>query len=137
MFEKSERYFLIFCLLSIVLMTFGCNKDKPKESVEKGTGKKDKKEMIKKTLKITNTGSVDINTLRINYNYDANSCIIKDLKSGEMVTREIIVTYPTTMEYVIEYANGETVKNNQGEGFMAKNKELQIVIEDNGKMYFR
>jgi len=134
MFRKNRSCCLTVCLVSFIFITSGCDKDKPNESIEKDDVEK---KMIKKPLRITNTGAVDINTLKINYNYDANSCIIRDLKSGQTLRREIIVTEVTTMEYIIEYANGEIVNNNQGEGVMAENKELQIVIEDNGKMYFR
>lgn len=129
----QKQNVLIFCFLSIALAFVGCKKNKPRESVEDVPVTK----MVKKPLKITNTGAIDIKILRVNYNYDANSCTIKDLKSGQMVRREITVSYPTTLEFVIEYANGEIVKHPRQEGFMAQDKELQIVVEDNGKMYFR
>ena len=133
-FLQNVRWIvLVLSCLCTVIALCGCKKDRPKEPVEDVAVTK----IIETTLKITNTGATDIKTLRINYNYDANSCTIKDLKSGQMVRQEIIVSYPTTLEFVIEYANGEVVKHAREEGFMAADRELQIVIEDNGKMYFR
>ena len=119
---------LIACSLLFTFSVCGCKKDTPEETTQRGP--------IRNTLKITNTGAIDIRILRVNYNYDANSCTIEDLKSGQMVRREIILSYPTTLQFTIEYADGKSVKHPSEEWFMPPG-ELQIVVEDNGKMFFR
>jgi len=134
MFRKKKRLYLVFCILGPILLIFGCEKDKSKESKENDDIEN---EMIKKPLRITNTGTIDIDSLTINYNYDANSCVIRDLKTGQMVRKQIFVSKETTLEFIIKYKNEQIITNDTGEWIMSVNKELQIVIEDNGKMYFR
>ena len=105
--NQCSGIFILCCLCIGMVSSPGCKKVKPKKSIEDVPVTK----MIKLPLKITNTGAIDIKFLRVNYNYDANSCTIEDLKSGQIVRKEIIVSYPTMLEFVIEYANGEIVKH--------------------------
>jgi len=133
-FGKNRRCLLSFCIITIIFAIFGCSKEEPKESLEQDDIEN---EMIKKPLRITNTGTIDIDSLTINYNYDANSCVIRDLKTGQMVRKQIFVSKETTLEFIIKYKNEQIITNDTGEWIMSENKELQIVIEDNGQIYFR
>ena len=130
--NQCSGIFILYCLCIGLVYSYGCKKVNPEKTIEDVPVNK----MVKISLKITNTGVIDIKRLNINYNYDANSCNIGDLKIGQVVHKEIVVSYPTTLEYIIEYANGEIIKYPPKEGFMAPG-EFQIVIEENGKMYFR
>jgi len=135
MYRNDRNCCLMVCLIGLILITYGCDKDRAKESAKEDEVRSN---MNKLPLRITNSGSKDIDTLKINYNYDANSCIIKGLKSGQVVFKELKYTgEKTTMDFVIEYETGEVIKNNLGEMFLEGNQEFQIAIEDNGKMYFR
>ena len=87
------------------------------------------------TFRITNGSSQTVKKLTIYY--DGSSVEIEDLKYGVPVYQEITAKYPPTIRFVILYTDGETIERKRESWHVAANQEIQMVIEDEGKVFFR
>jgi len=129
--SKLLKNFIV-CNLLVIAVIAGCKKHNEEKAKYDIPVKK-----IKLTLMIANSGSVEIKTLKISY--DSNSCSINNLKSGQTVYKDIDVNSPfINLGFTIEYVNGKTIAHKPQEwGIGREDGELQIAIENDGKMYFR
>ena len=87
-------------------------------------------------LRIANGSSCDIQQLIINC--AGNSSKVENLKKDSIINKEVIGKAYTTIELEITYSNGKEFKKYLEDiPFRTINRELQVVIEDNGKLITR
>jgi len=133
MFGKLEYLRAVCCICFVVtVLGYGCRKSTPDEKpAPDANGVK----MYQETFKITNTGCVDIAELRIIC--DGNVTIINNIKKMQPVYTTITRREIASISYEIRYADGKVVKRPAIDSVRCSDGETQIVIEDDGKMYFR
>ena len=86
-------------------------------------------------FRITNGSSQEVKRLIIYYNGD--SCELKDLKYGVPVRQQITASSPVNIRFVIWYADGQKIERELGSWHMAPDDDVQMVIEDSGKIVTR
>ncbi len=91
--------------------------------------------MQQESLKITNTGSVNIAELKIIC--DGRPTFIKNLQPGQPVYATLSTDEVSSLSFEIQYADGKVVRHAAKDWVLCSSGETQIVIEDGGKMYFR
>jgi len=121
---------LLVCSSAVVLSLTGCNGESEDGSEESVPGTRQVN-----TFRITNGSSQTIKKLTIYY--DGSSVEIEDLKYGVPVLQQITANYPPTLRFVILYANGQKSEVAREDWYVDANQEIQMVIEDGGKVFFR
>lgn len=120
-----NRRLWLCLILPVILSPFlgGCKDDQAEQKV------------YRNKFRITNTGSVTIRKLTINY--QDKVIIATNIETGKTIVREIIHHGILTVGFVIEYADGSIVRHPREEWVMPHSDEIRAVIEEDGKIHFR